>query len=190
MGLDGRKPVFWGLLKTKAQTSLRLCAVWSAPLWLAYWKVAYLNLLLVKFQYSKLVSVAEQTGLSVSLMETPRKEAHGATTCYLFACQCCLLITFANSLDPDQALLSWAWSESKQFDSKAVTERIFWKWQFWKKKKKKKKQTTKKAWKNYQACNDLSLFIQKTMHGLHENIAEVSSKVPWYGIPVTQRAPQ
>ena len=55
-----------------------------------------------------LASVAEQIGLSVSLSETPRDETHGATTCYLFACQCCLLITFANSLNPDQAQLSWA----------------------------------------------------------------------------------
>ena len=45
MGLD----VFGGLLSTQAQTSLRILAVWSAPLQLAFWKVSYVNSLLVKF---------------------------------------------------------------------------------------------------------------------------------------------
>ena len=31
LGLDTRKPVFGGLRTTKAQTSLRIRAVWSAP---------------------------------------------------------------------------------------------------------------------------------------------------------------
>ena len=45
MGLDARKPVFGGLRTAKAQTSLRIRAVWSAPFLFAYW-----NLLLAKFQ--------------------------------------------------------------------------------------------------------------------------------------------
>ena len=40
MGLNARKPVFSGLRTTKAQTSLRMRAVWSAPLALAYKKQA------------------------------------------------------------------------------------------------------------------------------------------------------
>ena len=32
MGLDLRKPNFGGLWTTQAQTSLRICIVWSAPL--------------------------------------------------------------------------------------------------------------------------------------------------------------
>ena len=52
MGLDVRKPVFGDLGTTKAQTSLRICAVWSAPLLFAYWKVSYLDLLQTKFQFS------------------------------------------------------------------------------------------------------------------------------------------
>ena len=42
MGLDTRKPVFGDLGTTKAQTSLRICAVWSAPLLYAFWKVNFL----------------------------------------------------------------------------------------------------------------------------------------------------
>ena len=52
MGLDARKPVFGGLRTTQAQTSLRIRAVWSAPLFFAYWKVSYLDLLQAKFQFS------------------------------------------------------------------------------------------------------------------------------------------
>ena len=51
MGLDAKKPVFGGLGAIKAQTSLCICAVWSAPLLFAYWKVSYLSLLLTKFQF-------------------------------------------------------------------------------------------------------------------------------------------
>ena len=36
MGLDERKSVFMGLQTTQAQTSLRIGAVWSAPLLFAY----------------------------------------------------------------------------------------------------------------------------------------------------------
>ena len=52
MGLDARKPVFGGLWTTQAQASLRICAVWSVPLLFAFCKVAYVNLLQVKFQFS------------------------------------------------------------------------------------------------------------------------------------------
>ena len=41
MGLDARKPVFWGLRTTKVQTSLRIRAVWSEPSLFAFWKVLY-----------------------------------------------------------------------------------------------------------------------------------------------------
>ena len=47
MGRVARKPVFVGL-QTKAQTSLRIGAVWSVPLLFAYWKVSYLDLLQAK----------------------------------------------------------------------------------------------------------------------------------------------
>ena len=51
-GLDVRKPVFGGLLTTKVLTSLRIRADLSAPLLFAFWKVPYVNLLQVKFQFS------------------------------------------------------------------------------------------------------------------------------------------
>ena len=51
-GLDVRKPVFGGLGTTQAQTSLRIRAVWSAPLLFAFWKILYVNFLQVKFQFS------------------------------------------------------------------------------------------------------------------------------------------
>ena len=52
LGLDARNPVFRGLRTTKAQTSLRIRAVWSAPLLLAFWKVPHQSLLQAKFQFS------------------------------------------------------------------------------------------------------------------------------------------
>ena len=50
LGLDAR--VFGGLRTTQAQTSLRIRAVWSAPLLFAFWKVLHVNLLQGKFQFS------------------------------------------------------------------------------------------------------------------------------------------
>ena len=52
IGLDARKPVFGGLQSTQAQTSLHIYVVWSAPLLFAIWKVSYINLLQVKFEFS------------------------------------------------------------------------------------------------------------------------------------------
>ena len=52
MGLNARKPVFGGLRTTQAQTSLRIRAVWSAPLLFAFCKVQYLSLPQAKFQFS------------------------------------------------------------------------------------------------------------------------------------------
>ena len=51
MVLDAWRPVFGDLRTTQAQTSLRIRAVWSAPLLFAVRKVAYVNLLQVKFQF-------------------------------------------------------------------------------------------------------------------------------------------
>ena len=52
MGLDARKPVFGGLQTTQVQTSLRIRAVWSAPLLFAITKVSYVNLLQAKIQFT------------------------------------------------------------------------------------------------------------------------------------------
>ena len=52
MGLVARKPVFGGLRTTKAQTSLPIRAVWSAPLLFAFLKAPYLSLLQAKSQFS------------------------------------------------------------------------------------------------------------------------------------------
>ena len=52
MGLHTRKPVFGGLQTTKAQTSVRIRADWSAPLSFAFKKEPYLDLLQAKFQFS------------------------------------------------------------------------------------------------------------------------------------------
>ena len=66
MGLNARNPVFGGLQTTKTQTSLRIRAVWSAPLLFAYRKVSYVDLLHAKFQFSSYivvhVSEADQAG--------------------------------------------------------------------------------------------------------------------------------
>ena len=61
MGLDARKPVFWGLRTTKTQTSLRI-----------HWKVSYLNLLQAKFQYSSWSLLLMRLVL-VSLCLKPRR---------------------------------------------------------------------------------------------------------------------
>ena len=47
-----RKTGFGGLRTTKALTSLRIPAVWSAPLLFAYLMISYQALLQVKFQFS------------------------------------------------------------------------------------------------------------------------------------------
>ena len=52
MGLVTRKPVFGGLRTTKAQTSLHIRAVCSAPLLFAFLKAQYLRLLQAKSQFS------------------------------------------------------------------------------------------------------------------------------------------
>ena len=49
---DARKPFFRVLQITQAQTSLRIRTVWSARLLFAFWKVPYVNLLQVNFQFS------------------------------------------------------------------------------------------------------------------------------------------
>ena len=55
------------------QTSLHICADWSAPLIFAFWKVSYLNLLCTgEISILQLVSVAEETGLSLPLSDTPK----------------------------------------------------------------------------------------------------------------------
>ena len=65
MSLAVRKPVFVGLLTTKAQT----CAsIWLAPLLLGYWK--YYKLATSEFSIFWLVSVAKETCLSLALSET------------------------------------------------------------------------------------------------------------------------
>ena len=46
------KTCFGGLRTTQAQTSLRIRAVWSAPLLFAFMKVPYVDLLQMKFQFS------------------------------------------------------------------------------------------------------------------------------------------
>ena len=51
IGLDARKPVFYGL-QTMAQASLSIRKDWSAPLLFFLMKVSYLSLTQVKFQFS------------------------------------------------------------------------------------------------------------------------------------------
>ena len=46
------KPCLRWLSTTKAQTSMRIRAVWSAPLSFAYWKVSYLDMHQAKFLFS------------------------------------------------------------------------------------------------------------------------------------------
>ena len=72
MGVNARKPVFGGLPTTQAQTRLCIRTDWSAPLLFAFWKVLYLNLLQAKCHFFWLVPVAQETGLKLTLSETPK----------------------------------------------------------------------------------------------------------------------
>ena len=58
--------VFGGLRTTQAQTSLRICAVWSAPLFFAILESIDTG----EISINKLVLVAEETGLKLTLSET------------------------------------------------------------------------------------------------------------------------
>ena len=83
LGLYGpqcRKPVFLGMQTIKEQTSLHVCAVWSAPLLFAYCNVSYLNLLQAKFQFS----VAEKTGLSLTVGNPANRFCHDKAHLYIF----------------------------------------------------------------------------------------------------------
>ena len=62
MGLDARKPPSVGLRTTQAQISLRMRAVWSAPLLFALRKVPYVDISIS----------AEKTVLKLALSETPK----------------------------------------------------------------------------------------------------------------------
>ena len=64
MGLNWRKSVIGGFRTTKAQTSLCIHPVLSAPLLFAFWKV--LKLARSEFALLELVSVAEQAGLGLT----------------------------------------------------------------------------------------------------------------------------
>ena len=72
MGLDASKTVFGGLRITQAQTSLRIRAVWSAPLLFAFLDSTMIDLAKGEISIFKLVLVAEETGLKLALTVTPK----------------------------------------------------------------------------------------------------------------------
>ena len=73
MGHDARKFVFGGLRTTQAQTSLRIRVDWWAPLFFAFWKASYLNLLRSKFQFSS-QSLWLSRLVCVSFFRKPRRQ--------------------------------------------------------------------------------------------------------------------
>ena len=72
IGLDTRKPVFGVLRTTQAQTSLRIRAVWSAPLFIRVLESTISKRSTSKISVFKLVSVAEETGFSLAMSEAPK----------------------------------------------------------------------------------------------------------------------
>ena len=56
------------------KTSLRIRAVWSAPLLFAYWKVSYINLLQAKFQFSSYSLWKLRRLVWASLFQKPRRQ--------------------------------------------------------------------------------------------------------------------
>ena len=67
------KTCLWGLRTTQAQTSLSICAVWSAPLFFPFLESIISKLASSEILTFWLVSVAEQTGFNLALMETRRQ---------------------------------------------------------------------------------------------------------------------
>ena len=84
--LDARKPVFIGLQTIKAQTSLPICAVWSAPLLFAYLIVSYLNLLSCYMQNPNfLASLCSWAGLFQSTFLVRRPIYYWSVICFGFS---------------------------------------------------------------------------------------------------------
>ena len=82
VGFNTRKSVFKGLQTTKVQISLRIQAVWSAPLLFAFWKESS-KLPKIKIWIFLLVSVAEETRLSLALSKTPKTGFVASLTIYV-----------------------------------------------------------------------------------------------------------
>ena len=57
---------------TKVQTSLHISSDWSAPLLFTFWENFISDLATSEFSSFQLVSVAEETGLSLTLSDTPK----------------------------------------------------------------------------------------------------------------------
>ena len=72
MGPDARKPVFRGLRTTQAQTSLRIPASLISASVIRFLESIICKLAPSEISIFKLVSVAEETGLKLALLETPR----------------------------------------------------------------------------------------------------------------------
>ena len=73
-----------GLQTTKAQISLGIRAVWSAPLLFTHWIVSYLNLLQARLHYFYLVSVAEKAGFGMILSESLKTGFVASMLIYVF----------------------------------------------------------------------------------------------------------
>ena len=69
MNLDLMKPIFRGLRTTKEQTSLHTCAVCSAIFFIRLLECITSRLASSKISVFSLVSVAEETGLSLNFSE-------------------------------------------------------------------------------------------------------------------------
>ena len=69
LGLDVRNPVFRGLQITQAQISLRIRAI--SAFVIRFLETSICNLALGEISILLLVSVTEETGLNLALLETP-----------------------------------------------------------------------------------------------------------------------
>ena len=72
MGINARKPDLEGLRITKAQTSLHICAVLSVPSLFTFLERIMSKLASNEISLICIVSVADETGLSLTLLETPK----------------------------------------------------------------------------------------------------------------------
>ena len=77
MGLEARKPAFGGSGTTKAQTSLCICSLISAFV-VRLLESIISQLATREISLFKLVSVAEETGLSLNLLESQKTGFHTA----------------------------------------------------------------------------------------------------------------
>ena len=133
-------------------------------LWMEFWKFRILEIL--NFHPCKCISelaerepLAELCDRCMDMLEGMDEEVRHDLSIYLLVTICRLPMTFANSLDPDQAQHFLVWIQTVFHCNGRFLEIFFWKSEFWK----KTTADNKKNMHNYPACRvefDIGLICQ------------------------------